>query len=306
MGTKVKTAVKVGSLELANPVLAASGTFGYGREFAKYLDLNRLGGVVTKGLSLEPRDGNPPPRIVETAAGMLNAIGLANVGAEVFLEEKLPFLAALDCKVVVNLYAEGIDQFAGLAERLRGAEGIDALEINVSCPNVKGGGVAFGVDPISVAAVTRAVRENSDLPVWVKLTPNVTDPVPIALAAQKAGAEALSLINTIMGMAIDARRRTPRLANVMGGLSGPAIKPVGLRMVHLVSRAVDIPVVGLGGIMTGEDAAEYLLAGATAVQVGTASFGDPSSCQRVADELAQFCAQEGVADVNELVGALKT
>lgn len=306
MGTKVKTAVKVGSLELANPVLAASGTFGYGREFAKYLDLNRLGGVVTKGLSLEPRDGNPPPRIVETAAGMLNAIGLANVGAEVFLEEKLPFLAALDCKVVVNLYAEGIDQFAGLAERLRGAEGIDALEINVSCPNVKGGGVAFGVDPISVAAVTRAVRENSDLPVWVKLTPNVTDPVPIALAAQKAGAEALSLINTIMGMAIDARRRTPRLANVMGGLSGPAIKPVGLRMVHLVSRAVDIPVVGLGGIMTGEDAAEYLLAGATAVQVGTASFVDPSSCQRVADELAQFCAQEGVADVNELVGALKT
>lgn len=305
MSQAVNLAVEVGSLRLKSPVLAAGGTFGYGQEFADYLDLNRIGGLVTKGLSMEPRVGNAPPRIVETACGMLNAIGLANVGAEVFLNEKLPFLASLDCAVVVNLYAESINQFADLAERLDGHQGIDALEINVSCPNVRGGGMAFGIDPIAVSTVTRVVRENTGLPVWVKLTPNVTDPAPVALAAQKAGAEAISLINTLLGMSIDARTRRPRLANVVGGLSGPAIKPVGLRMVHQVARTVDIPVVGLGGIVSGEDAAEYLLAGASAVQVGTANFVDPSSVQRVADELAVFCAEQGISQVSELVGGLK-
>lgn len=301
---KVDMAVQVGGLTLANPVLAASGTFGFGLEYAGYLELNQLGGLVTKGLSLEPRAGNAPPRIVETAAGMLNAIGLANVGVQAFLADKLPALAELECLVVVNLYAESISEFADLAEHLDGAVGIDALEVNVSCPNVKGGGMAFGVDPITVGAVTRAVCENTDLPVWVKLTPNVVDPVPMALAAQGGGASAVSLINTLLGMSIDARARRPRLANVVGGLSGPAIKPVGLRMVHQVSGAVEIPVVGMGGIMTGEDAAEYMLAGASAVQVGTASFVDPSSCVRIAEELEAFCREQGVGRAAELTGAL--
>ncbi|MCA1905822.1 MAG: dihydroorotate dehydrogenase [Desulfarculus sp.] len=307
MSKSVDMAVTVGAdrpVRLKNPVIAASGTFGYGLEYADQLDLGAIGGFVTKGVSLKPRDGNPPPRICETAAGMLNAIGLANVGLEVFLGEKLPKLRKLDTAVVVNLYGEAVEEFAELARRLSEAGGVAALELNVSCPNVKAGGMAFGCAPGPVGEITAAVRAVTDLPVWVKLTPNVTDPVGIARAAAAAGADALCLINTLLGMAIDARRKRPRLANLYGGLSGPAIKPVALRMVHQVSRAVAIPVVGLGGIVTGEDAAEFLLAGASAVQVGTANFLDPAACLRVAAELEDFCADQGVTAVADLVGGL--
>lgn len=298
---------RVGGLTLRNPILAASGTFGYGREYAGQLDLDALGGLVTKGISLTPRAGNAPPRICETACGMLNAIGLANVGVEAFLRDKLPFLRPYQERglaVVVNLYGESLEEFTQLARELEGQAGLSALEVNVSCPNVKGGGMAFGVDPSAVAEITQAVKAATSLPVWVKLTPNVSDPVPMAKAAKAAGASAVSLINTLLGMAIDPVTRKPRLANVFGGLSGPAIKPVGLRMVHQVARAVDIPVVGLGGVMSGTDAAEYLLAGAAAVQVGTASFHDPAACPRIADELRGFCQGQNLASVGELVGGL--
>jgi dihydroorotate dehydrogenase (NAD+) catalytic subunit len=300
-------ATKVGGLNLQTPIIAASGTFGYGLEFEPYLDLNRIGGLVTKGISLKPRQGNPPQRIYETASGMLNAIGLANVGLEAFIRDKLPALAKLECAVIVNLYGEAEAEFAELARALDGQEGIAALELNVSCPNVKSGGMAFGVDPKSVAGVTKAVKAETGLPVWVKLTPNVTSPVPIAQAAADAGADAICLINTLLGMAIDARTRRPRLANVVGGLSGPAIKPVGLRMVWQVAQALpEVPIVGMGGIASGEDAAEYLIAGASAVQVGTGNFMDPGACARIAEELARFCKESGVAQVSELVGSLQT
>ena len=301
----VNMAVKVGAVSLKNPVIAASGTFGYGREYADQMEVGNLGGLVTKGVSMEPREGNPPPRICETACGMLNSIGLANVGLKRFIQEKLPYLAGLDTAVMVNLYGETYSEFAALAAGLEGLAGIAALEVNVSCPNVEGGGMTFGADPKAVAAVTRAVKENTSLPVWVKLTPNVTDPAAMAKAAAYAGADGVCLINTILGMAIDARARRPRLGNVKGGLSGPAIKPVGLRMVFDAARAVDIPVVGMGGIVCGEDAAEYLLAGASAVQVGTANFLDPGMSPRIVQELEGFCQEQGIADVNELVGALE-
>ena len=292
-------------VRLKNPLLAASGTFGYGAEFEEYLDLNDLGGLVTKGISLEPRQGNAPPRTWETSCGMLNAIGLANLGLERFLADKLPYLARMDCVVAVNLYAESVEEFAELSARLDVAEGVDVLEVNVSCPNVKGGGLAFGVDPDMVGRVTEAVRKNSEKPVWVKLTPNVADPSPMAKAAENAGADGISLINTLLAMAINARTRKPRLANVMGGLSGPAIKPVGLRMTFQAARAVGIPVIGMGGIVSGEDAAEYLLAGASAVQVGTANFMDPSSMLRIVSELEEFCREQGLDRVESLVGGLK-
>ncbi len=297
---------KVGTVALQTPVIAASGTFGYGMEFEPYLDLNRIGGLVTKGISLQPREGNPPQRIYETASGMLNAIGLANVGLESFIKDKLPALAKLECAVIVNLYGEAQSEFMDLARALDGKEGIAALELNVSCPNVKSGGMAFGVDPDAVAGVTRAVKEKTSLPVWVKLTPNVTSPVAIAQAAAEAGADAICLINTLLGMAIDARTRKPRLANVVGGLSGPAIKPVGLRMVWQVAQALpEVPVVGIGGIASGEDAAEYLIAGASAVQVGTGNFMDPAACGRIADELAKFCGENSVSEVRELISSLQ-
>jgi len=292
-------------LKLKNPLLAASGTFGYGREYADYFDPALLGGLVTKGLSLEPREGNPPPRICETAGGMLNSIGLANPGLERFLAEELPHLAGLDTCVVVNLYAEDEDDFAELARRLDGVQEINALEINLSCPNVSGGGMAFGVDPEAVRRLTRVVRQQTEKPLWVKLTPNVSDPRPMAAAAQAAGADAVSLINTLLGMAIDAHSRRPRLGNIFGGLSGPAIKPVGLRMVYQVAREVDLPVIGMGGITSGQDVVEYLLAGAGAVQVGTAGLADPAAWPRILAELEDFCRQEGVARVAELVGALE-
>ena len=303
--------VRFGSLELASPVLTASGTFGYAREFAALTDLSALGGVVTKGISPRPRAGNPPPRICEVTAGMINSIGLENVGVADFTRDKLPFLAGLPVAVVVNFFGETFDEYVECAAalcaaaRACGGHAIDALEMNISCPNVKKGGVEFGTDPKVAGDLVRACRAVCDRPLWVKLTPNVTDVVALARAVVDAGADGLSLINTLRALAIDLRTRRPRVATTFGGLSGPAIKPVALRMVHEVARAgLGVPVCGIGGIMTGEDAAEFLVAGATAVQVGTASFVDPGAAVRITGELAAVCARLDVDRAADLVGTL--
>ncbi len=297
--------VKIGELRFANPVLTASGTFGYATEFAQYVDLKRLGGVIVKGISLEPRAGNPPPRIAETPSGMLNSIGLQNVGVERFLKGKLPFLRELDTRVIVNILGDSVEEYAELAERLSGHRGIDALEVNISCPNVKNGGVAFGIIPESAAAVTAAVTNSTDLPVIVKLTPNVTDVTEIARAVEEAGADAVSLINTLLGMGIDIATRKPRLANVVGGLSGPAIKPVALRMVWQVAAAISIPVIGIGGISTAEDAIEFLLAGARAIQVGTANFTNPAASEDIIDGIIDYLEEEKEDSVENIIGGLQ-
>lgn len=297
--------VRIGHLTLANPVMTASGTFGYAREFADLVNLDRLGAVAVKGISLEPRAGNPPPRVVETASGMLNAIGLENVGVDRFITEKMPYLRSLSCKVIVNILGDSIEDYARLAEKLTGVEGIDALEINISCPNVKKGGVAFGTVPEMAATVTRAVKQATDLPVIVKLSPNVSDIVTMARAAAEGGADGLSLINTLIGMAIDARTRRPKLANIIGGLSGPAVKPVALRMVWQVASAVSIPVIGIGGIGTAEDAIEFLLAGATAVQVGTANFYNPCATEQIIDGIAAYLREQGEPSVQDIIGGLR-
>lgn len=298
--------VSVGPLRLKNPVMTASGTFGYGREFEPLFDPALLGGIIVKGLSLEPRAGNPPPRIVETPCGMLNAIGLANLGVERFLREKLPWLRALDTVVVVNIYGHSIQEYADVAGALRGVDGIDALEVNISCPNVEQGGMAFGTDPDASARVTEKVLAASDKPVIVKLSPNVTDIRKPALAVEKAGAHAVSLINTLTGMVVDVETRTPVLANVKGGLSGPAIRPVAVRMVHEVVEVLSIPVIGVGGIMTGRDALEFLITGARAVQVGTAGFVNPRATVTILDELVEFCRNRGIARLKDLIGTLVT
>ncbi|NOX80066.1 MAG: dihydroorotate dehydrogenase [Deltaproteobacteria bacterium] len=297
--------VRIGALHLRNPVLTASGTFGYGRELTAFVNPARLGGIVVKGISLAPRPGNPPPRVVETACGMLNAIGLENVGVERFISDKLPFLRQTGTRVIVNILGDTVEEYGRLAGRLAGVEGIDALEVNISCPNVKKGGVAFGTVPETAAAVTRAVRAAADVPVIVKLSPNVTDIAVIARAVEDAGADAVSLINTLLGMAIDSRSRKPCLANVVGGLSGPAIKPVALRMVWQVARAVAIPVIGIGGIATAEDALEFLLAGATAVQVGTANFYRPWAGEEIIDGIRDFLRQEGEPAVRNIIGQVR-
>lgn len=298
--------VKIGSLELKNPVLTASGTFGYGPEYADLVDLNRLGGIVVKGLSLKPHLGNPPPRLAETPAGMLNSIGLQNIGLKEFVAAKLPALRDYDTAVVVNIWGDTAEDYVRLAEALGREAGVAALELNVSCPNKGGKVMCLGQSAEEIGRLTEAVTGATDKPVWVKLTPNVTDHVPIALAAQQGGAEAVSLINTLLGMAIDARARRPVLANTVGGLSGPAIKPVALRMVWQAARALTIPVVGLGGIMTGLDAAEFMIAGASAVQVGTASFVSPTAALEVIDGLAEFCREEGVGRAADLTDTLIT
>lgn len=297
--------VQLGPLALANPVLTASGTFGYGEEFSSLVRLERLGALVTKGISLVPRAGNPPPRVVETACGMLNAIGLENVGLARFVAEKMPFLRRCGTGVIVNILGDSIEDYARLAEGLSGVAGIDALEVNISCPNVKQGGVAFGTDPAMAAAVTRAVRRAGCLPLIVKLSPNVTDIVTVARAVADEGADAVSLINTLLGMAIDIRSRRPRLGNVLGGLSGPAIKPVALRMVWQVAREVPVPVIGIGGISSAEDAIEFLLAGATAVQVGTANFVHPGTAEEIIDGIAAYLAAQGETAVRDIVGSLR-
>lgn len=298
-------AVTLAGLKLKNPVMTASGTFGYAREFESLMDLNRLGAIVVKGLALKPVKGNPPPRIVETACGMLNAIGLENVGIDAFVADKMPFLRTLSPPIIANIYGTSLEEYAALAERIDGVDGVAAVEVNISCPNVKAGGVVFGVDPAAAERVVRAVRRRTRKPVIVKLSPNVTDITVIARSAEAGGADVLSLINTVTGMAIDIETRRPRLANVTGGLSGPAIKPVALRMVWQTARATRLPLIGIGGILRGEDAVEFLLAGATAVQVGTANFVNPRATLEIIAGIEAYLARQGIGDVNEIVGKLE-
>ena len=302
---KPDLSVTLGSLELKNPVMAASGTFGCGREFESLIDLNLLGAIVVKGLSMRPIPGNPPPRIVETPCGMLNAVGLANIGLREFIEEKLPWLKGLDTQVIVNIYGHSIDEYGELANALKGVEGVSALEVNISCPNVECGGISFGKDPDISARVTEKVVKSSDKPVIVKLTPNVTDIRIIAKAVEDAGADALSLINTLTGMAIDIETCTPKLANISGGLSGPAIKPVALYQVWQVVNTVKIPVIGIGGIMDYRDALEFLIAGARAIQVGTANFVNPRATLDIIEGLRGYCLEKGIDNINDIIGSLK-
>ncbi len=298
--------VNIGKIILKNPVMTASGTFGYAGEFDQLIDLNRLGGIIVKGLSLKPAKGNPPPRIIETSCGMLNAIGLENIGIEAFIKEKLPFLRRFSTHVFVNIYGKSIEEYAELAERIDNVEGISGVEVNISCPNVKTGGIAFGVKPESVREVVKAVREKTGKHVMVKLSPNVTDIKEIALSAEDAGADSLSLINTITGMAIDIETRRPKLANITGGLSGPAIKPVALRMVWQVAQSVKIPVIGIGGIMTANDALEFLIAGATAIQVGTANFVNPRVTVEIIEGIEFYLKKNNLSNVTEIISTLKT
>jgi dihydroorotate dehydrogenase (NAD+) catalytic subunit len=300
----VNLEVTIGGLKLKNPVMTASGTFGYGEEYAEFFDLNRLGGVVVKGLSLLPKEGNPPPRIVETAAGMLNAIGLQNIGVENFIREKLPFLKQFDTSVIVNFFGDSIREYMEVAERLNSADGVHALEMNISCPNKQAGWCIFGTDPKVTREVITAVRNVTTLPLIVKLSPNVTDIALMAKVAEDAGADALSLINTITGMVIDIKTRKPKLGNITGGLSGPAIKPIAVRMVYEVYRAVKIPVVGMGGIMGAEDAIEFVIAGATAVAVGTANFIRPAAAIRILDGIIEYMEREKLEDISSLTGTV--
>jgi dihydroorotate dehydrogenase (NAD+) catalytic subunit len=289
-------------IKLKNPVLTASGTFGYGEEFAEFVDLNKLGGVIVKGISLKPIKGNPPPRIWETPSGMLNAIGLENPGVDVFLSEKMPYLRKYDTAVFVNMFGYSLEEYVGVAERLDGAQGISGIEVNISCPNVKAGGMAFGTDLRATFELLSAVRKATRLPLIAKLSPNVTDVTAFARAAADAGCDGLSLINTLLGMAIDVRCRKPRLANCTGGLSGPAIRPVAVRMVWQAARSVSLPIIGMGGIVTGEDAMEFMLAGASAVAVGTANFINPRATLDVLDGIEGIMREQKIADLREIIG----
>lgn len=296
--------VSIGKIKLKNPVMTASGTFGYGEEYSEFIDLNRLGAIVVKGLSLAPKEGNPPPRIVETPAGMLNAIGLQNIGIERFIKEKIPFLRQFDTPVIVNFFGDTIREYAEAAERLSSAEGIHGLEMNISCPNKEAGWSIFGTDPKVTFEVVSAVRKSTDTTLIVKLSPNVTDIGLMARAAEDAGADAVSLINTVAGMAVDIKSRRPKLANITGGLSGPAIKPIALRMVWEVYKSVRLPIIGMGGIMNYGDAIEFMLAGATAVAAGTANFIKPSATIDIIDGIEEFMREEGITDVRKLTGGL--
>lgn len=298
-------AVNIAGIHLKNPVMPASGTFGYGEEYAPYLDLERIGAIVTKGLSLRPKAGNPTPRIAETISGMLNAIGLQNVGIDDFIKFKLPFLREVNTPVIVNFFGNTLDEYGEVAARLADLPEVAGLELNISCPNVKQGGIVFGTDPKAAAEVVRLVRSRSKKPLIVKLTPNVTDITVIARAVEEAGADALCCINTITGMAVDIKTRKARLANKTGGLSGPAIRPIAVRMVHQVVQAVKIPVIGVGGIVRAADALEFLIVGASAVQVGTANFVDPAAMLSIIEGIEQFCIEEGVGDISELIGSLQ-
>jgi dihydroorotate dehydrogenase (NAD+) catalytic subunit len=300
-----RLATSLCGIPLKNPVLAASGTYAYGVEFAEHVDLSALGGIVTKGLSRDPIAGNPPPRVWETQAGMMNSIGLQNIGARAFVADKLPALRRFGTPIFANVFGYKLQDYVEAARILEDAEGIAAYEVNVSCPNTEGGGIFFSSDPLVLAELVSAVRKVVKRPMLVKLSPNVARIQPLAVAAQDAGADAISLVNTFIALAIDPRARKARLGAGFGGLSGPAIKPIALRMVYEAAQAVRIPVVGLGGIASGTDAAEFLIAGATAVEVGTANFWDPASPLRIAGELETFLEQEGVARVQDLVGTLK-
>jgi len=292
-------------LRLVNPVMTSSGTFGYGTEYRHLFDIHRLGAIVCKGTTLKPRDGNPQPRLVETPSGMLNSIGLQNMGVKALIREKAPLWAEWQVPVIVNIAGETVEEYAALAKELDGVPGISALEVNISCPNISAGGAEFGAHPESAARVTASVRANTYLPMLVKLTPNTGEIARVAVAVAEAGADAISLINTVRGMAIDVYTRQPLLGNRTGGLSGPAIKPVALAMVYEVAGAVNIPVVGCGGITSGTDAVEFIMAGASAIQVGSASFANPRAPLDVLEGIEQFMAREGIEDINELVGAAR-
>ncbi len=298
-------AVQLGSLSLQNPVMPASGCFGYGQEFARLYDLSQLGAIVVKATTPQPTQGNPTPRVAETPAGMLNAIGLQNPGLEVVCQQLLPPLVPLGIPIIVNIAGASIADYIEVAQVVSQVPGIAALELNISCPNVKQGGLAFGADPDTAATVTREVKAVSAVPVFVKLSPNVTDIVAIATAVEAAGADGLSLINTLLGMAIDIRRRQPILGNIVGGLSGPAVKPVALRLVHQVYQAVSIPIIGMGGITCAEDVIEFMLAGARAIAVGTANFVDPYILPKIIADLPPLLTELGVSSITELIGGLK-
>jgi dihydroorotate dehydrogenase (NAD+) catalytic subunit len=299
--------VSFAGLDMVSPIIAASGTFGYGVEFEEIVSLERLGAIVTKGISVEPMAGHAAPRMVHTAAGMLNAIGLQNVGVEDFIERKLPALSRHpSCKVIVNVFGHTVNEYLGVIDRLNDAEGIAAYELNASCPNVLAGGMTFGTDAYALEELVERTKRVAIQPLIVKLSPNVTSIGHMARVCEEAGADAVSVVNTFLAMAIDAETRRPRLSNISGGLSGPAIKPIALRMVYGVARAVKIPILGMGGIVTPEDAVEFMLAGATAVQVGTASFADPRATERLATGLEAWCKSHDVAKVASLTGGLKS
>jgi dihydroorotate dehydrogenase (NAD+) catalytic subunit len=302
---KLDLAVNLGKLKLKNPVITASGTFGYGDEYSEFVDLNKLGAIVVKGLSLRPREGNPPPRIVETPAGMLNAIGLQNIGIERFIKEKLPFLRQFSTPVIVNFFGDSIPEYVKAAEKLNRTEGVHALEMNISCPNKEAGWSIFGTDPKVTFRVVSEVRKVTDIPLIVKLSPNVTNIGRMAKTAEEAGADALSVINTLTGMAIDIKSRRPKLANITGGLSGPAIRPVAVRMVWECHQTVRIPIIGMGGIISAGDAIEFLLAGANAVAVGTGNFINPKATTDILDGMKTFMSAEGISSVKELTGAVQ-
>ena len=293
--------VNICGVELENPIIAASGTFGFGREYAELYDLSEIGAISVKGLTKAPRAGNPPPRITETYGGILNSVGLQNPGVDAFIKEEIPFLRQYRCKIIANMAGSTFEDYCEMAEKLSDAD-VDLLEMNISCPNVKAGGAAFGTNPNTVYEITSAVRKYAKRPLIVKLSPNVADITETAKAAEAGGADALSLINTLTGMAIDIKTRRPILANVVGGMSGPCVKPVAVRMVYQVHNAVKLPLIGMGGITTGEDAVEFLLAGSTAVSVGTANFTDPYACIKIRDGIARYMEQNGIYDIAELTG----
>jgi dihydroorotate dehydrogenase (NAD+) catalytic subunit len=305
MPKKPNLKVALGKIRLQNPVMTASGTFGYANEFKDLVDLNRLGAIIVKGLSLEQAVGNPPPRIVETPCGMINAIGLENVGIDAFVERKLPFLKTLAPPILANIYGQKEAHYAQLAARIEEIDTVSGIEVNISCPNVKAGGMAFGVEPQAAFNVVQSVRKKTSKFLMVKLSPNVTDITEIARKVEAAGADAISLINTLSAMAIDIETRRPKLANIIGGLSGPAIKPVALRMVWQVARIAKIPVIGIGGIMTAEDALEFFIAGATAIQVGTANFVNPCATTDIIDGIETFLMENGMTDIKEIIGTLE-
>lgn len=301
----VDLSVEIGTVHLANPVIAASGTFGYGIEFAELTDLNRLGGIVVKGLSLEPMEGAPAPRLAPTASGMVNSVGLQNVGVRRFISEKLPALRAFRSRVIANVFGRTVEEYAEVVRHLEDTEGLAAYELNISCPNVACGGIQFGSNPQMAAQVVAAARKVSRHPLWVKLSPNVADIGTVAKAAEEAGGDALTVANTYPAMSVDFRTRQSRIGNPTGGLSGRAIKPITLRLVWETSRAVRIPIIGLGGIETAEDVAEYFVVGASAIQVGTASFADPNACVRIVSELERLCTSENISNIKYLRGTFQ-
>ena len=300
----VNTAVNIGGIPLKNPVIAASGTFGYGLEFSPLLDLNELGGIVVKGLSLKPYPGNPPPRIMETTGGMLNSIGLQNIGVDSFIKEKLPLLRNYNVAIFVNIFGHTIEEYVRIARRLSETEGIAGLEVNISCPNIKKGGMSFGKEPKQAGLLTKRIRKATSLPLMIKLSPQASDIADVAKRVEGEGADSISLVNTFLGMAIDVDTATPLLSTITGGLSGPAIKPIALRMVWEVAQKVSIPVVGLGGIASYRDALEFMIAGAQAVQVGTANFINPTMCREIIHGIKEYLKAKHIDDIKQLIGSL--